>query len=229
MTALSPIRHWLASALIVLSLLSSAAAHSPQRTQTILVMGDSLSAGFGMAARQGWVSLLNERIQREFPNWKVANASISGETTAGGAARIAREIARHQPSVVVIELGGNDGLRGLPLEGTHGMRGNLSAMIEAAQRHHAHVLLLGMQMPPNLGADYTRRFARTYPELAEHYQTALLPFLLEPIAHERSAFQNDHIHPTAAAQPRLLDHVWPALRPLIGCDAGTPSRECTSP
>jgi len=228
MTVLRHLRHWLASALIVLSLLSSAVAQSPQHTQTILVMGDSLSAGFGMAAQQGWVSLLNERIQREFPGWKVANASISGETAAGGASRIAREIARHQPAIVVIELGGNDGLRGLPIAGTHGMRGNLATMIEAAQRNHAHVLLLGMQMPPNLGADYTREFARTYPDLAAHYQTALLPFLLEPIAHERSAFQSDHIHPTAAAQPRLLDHVWPALRPLIGCDTNTPSRECES-
>jgi len=164
MTALSPLRHWLASVLIVLSLLSSAAAQSPQRTQTILVMGDSLSAGYGMAARQGWVSLLNERMQREFPNWKVANASISGETTSGGASRIAREIARHQPAIVIIELGGNDGLRGLPMAGAHGMRSNLSAMIETAQRNHAHVLLLGMQMPPNLGADYTREFARTWPE-----------------------------------------------------------------
>jgi len=227
MTILRPLRHWLASALILLFLLSPVLAEPP-RTQTILVMGDSLSAGFGMAAQQGWVSLLNERIQREFPGWKVANASISGETTAGGASRIAREIKRHQPAIVVIELGGNDGLRGLPIAGAHGMRGNLAAMIEAAQRNHAHVLLLGMQMPPNLGADYTREFARTYPDLAAHYQTALLPFLLEPIAHERSAFQNDHIHPTAAAQPRLLEHVWPALRPLIGCDINTPSSECES-
>jgi len=228
MTILRPLRHWLGSALLLLFLLSPALAEPP-RTQTILVMGDSLSAGYGMAAQQGWVSLLNERIQREFPGWTVANASISGETTAGGASRIAREIERHQPAIVIIELGGNDGLRGLPVEGAHGMRANLATMIEAAQRSHAHVLLLGMQMPPNLGADYTREFARTWPDLAGHYHTALLPFLLEPIAHERSAFQNDNIHPTAAAQLRLLEHVWPALRPLIGCDVGTPSRECTSP
>jgi len=167
MSMSSLIRHWLASIVIVLSLLASAAAQSSPRTPTILVMGDSLSAGFGMAAQQGWVSLLNERVQREFPGWTVANASISGETSAGGAARIAREIARHQPSIVVIELGGNDGLRGLPVEGEHGMQRNLARMIEAAQRNQAHVLLLGMQMPPNLGADYTRQFARTYPELAE--------------------------------------------------------------
>jgi len=189
-------------------------------------MGDSLSAGYGMAARQGWVSLLDERVGREYPGWKVANASISGETSAGGAARIKREIARHAPSVVVIELGGNDGLRGLPLDGMGGMRHNLTSIIEASQYADAHVLLLGMQMPPNLGADYVRQFARIYPDLAERYQTALLPFMLEPIAHERAAFQHDHIHPTAAAQPRLLEHIWPALRPLIGCPAQTTTSEC---
>jgi len=222
------IRHCFASALILLSLLTPALAEPP-RAHTILVLGDSLSAGYGMAAQQGWVSLLDERIQREFPGWTLANASISGDTSAGGAARIAREITRHQPAIVMIELGGNDGLRGLPIEGPHGMRANLASMIETAQRAHAHVLLLGMQMPPNLGADYTRQFARVYPDLAEHYQTALVPFLLEPIARERDAFQPDNIHPTAAAQPRLLEHVWPTLRPLIGCAINTPSRECAAP
>jgi len=221
---LLPVRRWLVVSLLLTWLFAPAWAQ--QRSPVILVMGDSLSAGYGMAAQQGWVSLLDERVQREFPGWKLANASISGETSAGGAARIGREIARHQPSVVVIELGGNDGLRGLPLDGTNGMRHNLAAMIEASQRAGAHVLLLGMQMPPNLGADYVRQFARTYPDLAERYQTALLPFMLEPIVHERAAFQHDHIHPTAAAQPRLLDHIWPVLRPLIGCAAQTPASEC---
>jgi len=220
----SPARHWLVASLL-LTLWCSSAWAAP-RTPTILVMGDSLSAAYGMAAQQGWVALLDERVQREFPGWKLANASISGETSAGGAARIVREIARHQPSVVVIELGGNDGLRGLPLAGSNGMQRNLATMIEHAQRADAHVLLLGMQMPPNLGADYVRQFARTYPDLAERYQTALLPFMLEPIAHERAAFQHDHIHPTAAAQPRLLEHIWPVLRPLIGCAAQTPASEC---
>jgi len=218
-------RRWLAVCLLLLWLHAPAWAQ-PQRTSTILVMGDSLSAGYGMAARQGWVALLDERVQREFPGWKVANASISGETSAGGAARIKREIARHAPSVVVIELGGNDGLRGLPLEGVSGMRRNLERMIAEAQSAGAHVLLLGMQMPPNLGADYVRQFASIYPDLAERHQTALLPFMLEPIAHERAAFQDDHIHPAAAAQPRLLEHIWPAVRPLIGCQVQTPASEC---
>jgi len=212
---------------LLLALLTFTACAQP-RTQTILVVGDSLSAGYGMAAKQGWVSLLGERIQREYPGWQVINASISGDTSAGGAARIGRELERHQPAIVVIELGGNDGLRGLPLDGDHGLKRNLARMIEAAQRANAHVLLVGIEMPPNLGADYTRRFARIYPELAGDYQTALVPFLLAPIAHEREAFQSDNIHPTAAAQPRLLEHVWPALRPLLGCSASTPARECES-
>jgi len=212
---------------LLLALLTSTACAQP-RTQTIVVIGDSLSAGYGMAAKQGWVSLLSERIQREYPGWQVINASISGDTSAGGVARIGRELERHAPKIVVIELGGNDGLRGLPLDGNHGLKRNLAAMIEAAQRANAHVLLLGMRMPPNLGADYTRHFAAIYSGLSEHYQTALLPFLLEPIAGERDAFQPDHIHPTAAAQARLAEHVWPALRPLIGCAADTPASECTS-
>jgi len=181
-----------------------------------------------MAAQQGWVALLGERMQRDFPEWQLVNASISGETSAGGASRIAQEIARHQPSLVIIELGGNDGLRGLPLEGNDGMRRHLAAMIEAAQRADAHVLLIGVQMPPNFGADYTQNFAQTYFDLAEHYEIALVPSLLEPIAHERDAFQDDNIHPTAVAQPRLLEHVWPVLRPLIGCPARTSARECIS-
>jgi len=227
MPALPPFaRYWCAFGLLLALLFVPVWA---QRTQSILVIGDSLSAGYGMSTEQGWVALLDERVRREFPGWKIINVSIGGETSAGGAARIAREIERHQPSVVVIELGGNDGLRGLPLDGEHGMRRNLAVMIEHAQRANAHVLLLGMQMPPNLGADYVRQFARTWPELAERYQTAMLPFLLEPIAHEREAFQGDQIHPTAAAQPRLADHVWPALRPLIGCAVKTSTRECTVP
>jgi len=223
MTIPRPPRYWSASILVLLLLLFSASAQPPPHTPTILVMGDSLSAGFGMAARQGWAALLGEQVRDEFPDWQVVNASISGETSAGGAARIHAAIARHRPSVVVIELGGNDGLRGLPLAALHA---NLAQMVEAAQAARAHVLLLGMRMPPNLGADYTAGFARTYQQLADDYHTALVPFLLEPIAHEHSAFQDDTIHPTAAAQPRLLDHVWPTLRPLINCAPEMPTPQC---
>jgi acyl-CoA thioesterase I len=187
-----------------------AATSAAQRS--VLVMGDSLSASYGLAASQGWVALTAQKIAKEKPGWRVANASISGETTAGGAARIVAELKRHKPSVVVIELGGNDGLRGLPLDQT---RANLAKMIVAAKTANAKVLLIGMRLPPNYGPDYTRGFERTFRELAQQHKTAFLPFLLEPIAFDDRAFQADRIHPTAAAQPKLRDHVWPALSPLL--------------
>ncbi|MDH5835131.1 arylesterase [Luteimonas kalidii] len=209
---------WAISLVALLALLpafaqapSAAAAASPA-PRTVLVMGDSLSAGYGMAASEGWVSLLGERLAREQPGWQVVNASISGETTAGGSARIVAEVLRHRPDVVVIALGANDGLRGLPLAEA---RRNLARMIGASQHVGAKVLLVGMRMPPNLGPDYTAGFESNYRELAELFDTALLPFLLEPIALERAAFQDDNLHPTVAAQSKLLDHVWPALEPLL--------------
>lgn len=183
-----------------------------QGTRTVLVMGDSLSAAYGLAPNQGWVSLTADRIGKTAPGWRVVNASISGETTAGGAARIAAELQRHKPAVVVIALGANDGLRGLPLAQT---RANLEKMIKAAQASKAKVLLVGMRMPPNYGPDYTRGFEQNYSALAKQYDTALLPFLLEPIALDRSAYQADNLHPVAAAQPKLHDHVWKALQPLL--------------
>ena len=195
--------------LLVLALPALAWAQAPR---TVLVMGDSLSAAYNLAPEQGWVALMGEKLAAERPGWRVANASISGETTAGGASRIGAELARHRPAVVVIELGANDGLRGLPLEQT---RANLARMIEAAQAAGAHVLLLGMRLPPNYGPQYTQGFERNYHELAEAHGAALLPFLLEPIAAEREAFQADNLHPVAEAQPRLRDHVWPALEPLL--------------
>lgn len=182
----------------------------PQRT--LLVMGDSLSAGYGLRTDEDWVSLTTERIKRKHPDWRVINASISGETTAGGAARIGAALERHRPDAVIIELGGNDGLRGLSLEQT---RANLEAMIRAAQAADASVLLIGMRLPPNYGPDYTAGFEANYRTLAEEYGTAFLPFLLEPIAADDNAFQGDRIHPTEAAQPALRDHVWPALQPLL--------------
>ncbi|WP_246048457.1 arylesterase [Arenimonas terrae] len=178
----------------------------------VLVMGDSLSAAYGLAPQQGWVALTAERLKAEHPGWTVANASISGETTAGGASRIAAELARHKPTVVVIELGANDGLRGLGLEQT---RTNLERMVVAAKQSGARVLLLGMRIPPNYGPQYTQGFERNYRELAEKHAVALLPFFLEPIATDRDAFQADNLHPVAEAQPKLRDHVWPALTPLL--------------
>ena len=208
---------WMLACLLALPVLAQAQSASPGvaaggDAKTILVMGDSLSAGYGMAAGEGWVSLLQQRLQRDAPGWRVVNASISGETSAGGASRIAEAVVREQPGIVIIALGANDGLRGLPLADA---RRNLARMIGASQHVGAQVLLVGMRMPPNLGADYTRGFEDNYRLLAKTFDVALLPFLLEPIATDRAYFQNDNLHPTAAVQSKLLDHVWPALRPLL--------------
>lgn len=190
----------------------SAASATPATQRTVLVMGDSLSAAYGLSASQGWVSLTAQKIAKEKPGWRVVNASISGETTAGGAARIAAALKRHKPSVVVIELGANDGLRGLPLVQ---MRGNLQTMISAAETANAKVLLIGMRLPPNYGSEYTQGFERAFRELAQRNGIAHLPFLLQPIALDDRAFQADRLHPVAGAQPKLRDHVWTALAPLL--------------
>ena len=185
---------------------------APLPPPTVVVFGDSLSAAYGLDAAQGWVSLIEQRIAKEKPGWRVVNASISGETSAGGAARVVREVARVRPSVVVIALGANDGLRGLPVKET---RRNLARMIGASQGVGAKVLLVGMRMPPNYGVEYTRAFEQNYGDLAKLFDVALLPFLLEPIARDRTAFQADNLHPVASAQPVLRDHVWKALEPLL--------------
>ncbi len=191
---------------------AQAAGPVPRANATVLVMGDSLSAAYGMAAREGWVALTATRIAERKPGWDLVNASISGETTAGGAARIVDALVRHRPEVVVIALGANDGLRGLP---TAQSAANLARMIGAAHGAGARVLLVGMQMPPNLGAAYTGAFEQNYRTLAERFDVALLPFLLAPIALDRDAYQADNLHPVAAAQPKLRDHVWTALEPLL--------------
>lgn len=185
---------------------------SAQAVRNVLVMGDSLSAAYGISNAQGWVALTQKRVAAKKPGWRMVNASISGETTAGGAARINGELKRHKPAVVVIELGANDGLRGLSLVQT---RANLEQMIKSSKASGAKVLLVGMRIPPNYGRDYTQGFERTYSELAKVHGTAFLPFLLEPIMLDRGSFQSDNLHPTAAVQPRLRDHVWPSLAPLL--------------
>ncbi|MEO6226517.1 MAG: arylesterase [Thermomonas sp.] len=185
---------------------------SQQQSRTVLVVGDSLSAGYGIAAAQGWVSLLDDRLAKRDPPWRVVNASISGETSAGGAARIVNEVVRNKPSVVVIELGANDGLRGLPLPD---LRRNLARMVGASKSIGAKVLVVGMRLPPNYGPAYTKEFERGFCAIARLLDVACLPFLLEPIAQDRSAFQDDNLHPIASAQPALRDHVWPALVPLL--------------
>jgi acyl-CoA thioesterase-1 len=188
------------------------AATPAPKPRTVLVMGDSLSAAYGLRAEQGWVALLDQKLAKAGPGWRMANASASGETSAGGASRIVAELVRTRPAVVVIELGANDGLRGLQLQQT---RVNLARMIGAAHGAGARVLLVGMKLPPNFGPQYVREFEANYAELAERFDVALLPFLLEPVATDRASFQADNLHPVAAAQPRLRDHVWTALEPLL--------------
>jgi len=180
--------------------------------QTILILGDSLSAGFGIAAEQSWPSLLAQRLESEMPAYSVANASISGETTAGGLARLPAALDRFKPAVVVIALGANDGLRG---QSVTQMRGNLVAMARLAKARQARVLVVGIKLPPNYGPDYAARFAEAYRSVARQEKTALLPFLLQPIALDAAAFQPDGLHPIAAAQPKILDHVWRELKPLL--------------
>jgi acyl-CoA thioesterase-1 len=180
--------------------------------KSILVFGDSLAAAYGIAQARGWVALLAERLKRERLDYSVVNASISGETTAGGAARMPKALAQHRPAIVILELGGNDGLRGLPLEQ---MKQNLAWMIERAQKAGARVVLVGMKLPPNYGPEYTRTFDSAYPELAKRYKTALVPFLLEDFAETIELFQPDRIHPTEDAQPLMMEQVWKALQPLL--------------
>lgn len=180
--------------------------------KTILVHGDSLSAAYGLAREQGWVDQLGRALQQEGHGWRVVNASMSGETTAGGMARLPGDLKTHAPNIVILALGANDGLRGL---GPADMQRNLREMIRASQAAGAKVLLIGMRLPPNYGPGYARAFEAVFSDLARDEHTALLPFLLEPIASDRSAFQADQLHPTAAAQPMLLAHVRAALDPLL--------------
>lgn len=178
----------------------------------ILVLGDSLSAGYGIALEEGWVSLLQERIQKHHFAYEVVNASVSGETSGGGLARLPALLAEHQPVIVILELGGNDGLRGHPI---NVMRQNLEKIIAASQAANAQVLLLGMHIPPNYGARYTRTFHQAYIDLAKKYQLSFVPFFLDQVANNAALMQSDGIHPTAEAQGIMLDHVWPTLKPLL--------------
>ncbi|HUJ88246.1 MAG TPA: arylesterase [Burkholderiales bacterium] len=196
--------------LIIFSFLAAAAAAAGGKT--ILVFGDSLSAAYGIPRDRGWVALLEKRLAAEGYDYSVANASISGEITSGGLARIAKVLAQTRPAVVILELGANDGLRGLPVDE---MRKNLRAMVVRAKKSGARVLLIGMRMPPNYGPDYTGAFASAYAELARRERVALVPFMLEGIAARRELFQADELHPTAAGQPLLLDNIWPRLQPLL--------------
>ena len=191
---------WIGLALLLLA--------APLRAEVWLVVGDSISAAFGLDTAQGWVALLQKRLDQQGKRIQVVNASISGDTSAGGLARLPALLAKHRPALVMIELGGNDGLRGTPLTQ---LQQNLAGMISASQTSGAQVLLLGMRLPPNYGKRYTEGFAGVYEQLAATHQVPLLPFFLEGVGGVPGLMQADGIHPTADAQPRLLDNLWPLL------------------
>lgn len=197
---------WLSGALALLFWAQGAVAG------TLLVVGDSISAAFGLDSRQGWVTLLEKRLADEGFEHKVINASISGDTSAGGAARLPALLAEHKPELVIIELGGNDGLRG---QAPAQLQQNLASMVEKSQQAGAKVLLLGMRLPPNYGARYTTAFAQVFSDVAEQKQVPLVPFFLEGVGGVPGMMQSDGIHPTEGAQPLLLENAWPALKPLL--------------
>ncbi|MGH8401482.1 MAG: arylesterase [Gammaproteobacteria bacterium] len=184
---------------------------------SILVMGDSLSAAYGLAADQGWVSLLDQRLAARGYDYTVINASISGETTAGGLTRLPQALGQHKPAIVILELGANDGLRGLPIKL---MQQNLGRMLALSSRAGAKVLLVGILLPPNYGPQYTQAFSAVYPTLSSHYGVPLVPFLLDGVAQDRDRMQADGLHPKAVAEPQVLDNVWQKLEPMLKKTAG---------
>ena len=197
---------------LALFVLIVASASAQAEAPVILVFGDSISAGYGLPLEQGWVELLRSRLKAQGYGYQVVNASVSGETTAGGLARLPRALELHHPSIVILELGGNDGLRGLPIAQ---MRTNLTQMTSLSTAAGAKVLLLGMRMPPNYGPEYTKQFAMVFSDLATEKKISLVPFLLTDIALSPALLQADDIHPNAQGQPILLDNVWPTLKPLL--------------
>lgn len=200
-------RAWLMGGCLALLLITQQAA-----AQTLLVVGDSISAGLGLDTSQGWVNLLDKRLKEQGFDYEVVNASISGDTTAGGLARLPALLSEQKPKLVVIELGGNDGLRGMaPAQ----LQQNLSGMVQQSQKAGARVILLGMRLPPNYGQRYTEAFARVFESVASEQKVALVPFFLEGVGGVQDMMQADGIHPAVVAQPKLLDNVWPTLKPLL--------------
>jgi acyl-CoA thioesterase I len=203
----NPMRVWFLSAGLALMCMAQNAAAG-----TVLIVGDSISAGFGLDTRKGWVALLEQRLKKEGFDDKVVNASISGDTSAGGLARLPAALAEHKPEVVIIELGGNDGLRGMP---PTQLQQNLASMIQKSQDSGAKVLLLGMQIPPNYGKRYVDAFAKVFADVAQQKKVPLVPFFLEGIGGNSQLMQADGLHPAVAAQGKLLENVWPTLKPLL--------------
>ena len=203
---------WLCSLVLTFLLPVAHGDTAKDDSAKILILGDSLSSAFGIPEDRGWVALLQQRLDENHYKCTTLNASITGETTSGGANRIADLLERHSPTIVIAELGGNDGLRGLSLKA---MRGNLESIVTQSQSAGARVLLLGMRIPENYGGVYTRRFHATFHELAEQYGTALVSFFLADVALDPTLMQDDGIHPNSAAQPLMLNRVWPQLKPLL--------------
>lgn len=190
--------------LLIVVMLFSVSSYAQEKQKTLLVWGDSLSAAYGIPIEKGWVSLLSN----SYKTLNIVNASISGETTQGGKTRLAHAVTQYKPDIIILELGANDGLRGLPITT---IKANLKSMIETAQKAGANVILAGMQIPPNYGFQYTKSFEKTYKDLAKDYKTGLIPFFLDGIATKFELIQNDGLHPTAEAQPIILELVKPHL------------------
>jgi len=207
-----PSRSFLLLLRVLVAAAALGAALPAAAARTVLVFGDSLSAAYGLSPDQGWVHLLDERAQRAGLGWRVVNASVSGETSAGGLRRLATDLARHKPAVVVIALGSNDALRGQPIGG---IRDNLEKMIRLARQARAEPVLVGLMIPPNYGIDYAAGFRDMFPALAAKHRIPLVPFLLEGMADKPEMFQADQLHPAAAAQPVILENVWKTLEPLL--------------
>jgi acyl-CoA thioesterase-1 len=202
------LKKWTGGALVVLAM--SASAHSAPKT--VLVLGDSLSAEYGLTRGTGWVALLEQKLKTEKIDATIVNASISGETTSGGRTRLPALLGQYHPAIVVIELGANDGLRGLPVTAAEA---NLRNMVALARQNKAQVLLVGMRMPPNYGRAYTERFFGMYQELSTQLKAPLVPFMLEGVADKPALFQTDRLHPLAAAHPTILANIWPKFSALI--------------
>ncbi|ALK97257.1 GDSL family lipase [Massilia sp. WF1] len=204
------LKKWAIGALAAFALAASGSAYSAPKT--VLVVGDSLSAEYGLARGSGWVALLEQRLKAEKLDARIVNASISGDTTSGGRSRLPALLARHKPSVVVLELGANDGLRGLPVTSAED---NLRAMIDMSKKTSARVLLVGIHMPPNYGRAYTERFTGMYKELSSTLKVPLVPYMLQGVELVPANFQADRMHPLASAHPVILNNIWPQLAPLI--------------
>jgi acyl-CoA thioesterase-1 len=205
---LALLKKWTVAALLTVA--ASASAYSAPKT--VLVLGDSLSAEYGLARGTGWVSLLEQKLKAERIDARIVNASISGETTSGGRTRLPALLSQHHPNIVVIELGANDGLRGLPVASAEA---NLRNMVSLARKDHAQVLLVGMRMPPNYGRAYTERFSGMYQQLSTQLKAPLVPFMLEGVAQDPAMFQADRLHPLASAHPIILANIWPQFSALI--------------